>query len=119
MHNYLLDPKRRVTALYTNWKGEARERTIVPLGILFASTDHHPRPQWLIRSYDVEKNDVRDFALDGFLTSTDELLKARSEGEDQDFVTIPKTKAMAESMYLVAEAWLRDNGHLKIPSKGD
>lgn len=48
---------------YTNWRGERRTRIIRPLGVLFNSTEHHPEPQWLLSAIDVEKNDVRFFAL--------------------------------------------------------
>ena len=49
--------------IYTNWKGEKRERVIEPRHIYFGSTEYHKEPQFLIEALDVEKNEVRHFAL--------------------------------------------------------
>jgi predicted DNA-binding transcriptional regulator YafY len=48
---------------YTNWRGERRERHILPRTLWFGTTEHHPEPQWFILALDVEKNATRDFAL--------------------------------------------------------
>ena len=49
---------------YTNWKGERRERRILPRTLWFGTTEHHRgAPQWFILALDVEKNATRDFAL--------------------------------------------------------
>jgi len=55
-----------VTVMYTNWRGESRNRTIVPKSLRFGSTEWHPDPQWLLRALDVEKNAYREFALKDF-----------------------------------------------------
>ena len=57
---------------YMNWKGETRIREVRIIYILFAATAHHPTPQWLLRVYDLEKKDLRYFALKDcdFLTPT-------------------------------------------------
>lgn len=57
-----------VTLTYTNWRGETAERTIIPQGIWFGSTDWHPEPQWLLKAIDTEKGAERDFALKDFTT---------------------------------------------------
>lgn len=49
--------------IYTNWRGETSERSIVPIKIWFGSTKWHNGKQWFIRALDVEKNEERDFAL--------------------------------------------------------
>lgn len=51
----------RVT--YTNYKGETRERTIVPIHMWFGHTEYHKEDQWLLRALDKEKGQVRDFAI--------------------------------------------------------
>ena len=48
---------------YRNWRGETRERTIEPKEVWFGSTEWHPEDQWLLKALDVEKGEVRDFAL--------------------------------------------------------
>lgn len=49
--------------LYTNWKGVKRERVITPMHIYFGSTEYHKEPQFLIEAFDVEKKEIRHFAL--------------------------------------------------------
>lgn len=49
--------------MYKNWKGETRERTVQPIEIWFGHTDYHQEDQWLLKAYDLEKKDYRDFAL--------------------------------------------------------
>ncbi|MCS5737007.1 hypothetical protein [Herbiconiux daphne] len=49
--------------MYTNWKGEKRERQIVPIKMWYVSTEFHPKPQMLLQALDIEKNQVRDFAV--------------------------------------------------------
>lgn len=55
-----------ITLIYTNWRGETAERTIIPQCIWFGSTEWHPEPQWLLTAIDMEKNAERDFPLKDF-----------------------------------------------------
>lgn len=49
---------------YTNHRGERRKRLIVPVGsIRFGSNAFHPKPQCLLRAWDMEKQAWRDFAM--------------------------------------------------------
>ena len=57
------DGDRAVHLDYTNWKGERRWRTVLPQSMWYGTTSYHTTPQWFIRAVDLEKNDVRDFAL--------------------------------------------------------
>lgn len=50
---------------YTNWRGERRERLIIPCFRWFGSTPYHQTAQWLIDAYDVEKGQMRSFAEKG------------------------------------------------------
>jgi hypothetical protein len=52
-----------ITVRYKNWRGEVADRRIIPVSISFKATDFHPRPQWLLRVYDIDKMDFRDYAL--------------------------------------------------------
>jgi len=52
-----------LTIQYTNWKGDTRERRILPKAVRFGATKWHPEPQFLLRAFDVEKNAEREFAL--------------------------------------------------------
>jgi predicted DNA-binding transcriptional regulator YafY len=48
---------------YTNWKGERRDRRVMPLTLWFGVSEFHNEPQWFIRAMDLERNAMRDFAL--------------------------------------------------------
>ena len=56
--------KTIIKVLYTNWKGETRTREIIPTGsVRWDRTAFHLEPQWLLQAMDVEKGEMRDFAL--------------------------------------------------------
>ncbi len=59
--------ERIVIIDYTNWRGERRERRILPkpATLRFTETPHHKPAQWVIDAYDVEKSPPvpRTFAL--------------------------------------------------------
>lgn len=59
----VISESETTTVGYTNYRGEYGVRTLVPQGIYFGCTKWHRLPQWLMRAWDVEKGDYRDFAL--------------------------------------------------------
>lgn len=58
-----MEEKKIVKILYTNWKGETRERTILPISIEYKSTEWHTEEQWILNAMDIEKNEMRSFAI--------------------------------------------------------
>ncbi len=52
-----------IKLIYKNWRGEVAERTIIPLSIFLGKTEFHKEEQWLMRVYDLDKKDYRDYAL--------------------------------------------------------
>jgi len=58
-----LNKNHPVKILYTNWKGEKRVRNIIPEKIWFGKTEWHPEEGWLLRAYDIDKKDYRDYDL--------------------------------------------------------
>ncbi len=54
---------KTVKILYTNWKGETRERSIIPISIEYKSTEWHKEKQWILNALDTEKNEQRGFAI--------------------------------------------------------
>ena len=54
---------KEVNIIYTNWKGETRKRTILPIRIEFKSTIWHPEEQWILVALDLEKGEERSFAI--------------------------------------------------------
>ncbi|CUA89812.1 hypothetical protein Ga0061061_1107 [Chelatococcus sambhunathii] len=60
------DPTVPITARYTNWRGETRERVFIPQRVYFGSNEWHPEPQVLIDAIDCETGNARTFAAAGF-----------------------------------------------------
>lgn len=54
---------RSVRFTYTNWRGETAERWATPLGVRWGATEWHPEPGWLLRAFDHDKGEEREFAL--------------------------------------------------------
>lgn len=51
---------------YTNWRGERRKRTIIPVRMEFSENEWHKGNQWLLVAYDDEKGGLpRTFAMSG------------------------------------------------------
>jgi hypothetical protein len=48
---------------YLNWKSVFGHREIRVKRIYFGSTEYHPTQQWLMEGYDLEKKDIRIFAM--------------------------------------------------------
>jgi predicted DNA-binding transcriptional regulator YafY len=48
---------------YTNWRGERRNRRILPERIFFGPTKWHGDPCWHIEAMDKDTNEIRMFAL--------------------------------------------------------
>lgn len=53
---------RRVKILYTNHRNETTIRDIVPLEIVFKSTEYYQEAQWLLRAYDLDRQDERHYS---------------------------------------------------------
>ena len=47
---------------YYNWKGEKSERHAIVSFIYYGSTEYHKK-QWLVKCYDLNKGQWRNFAL--------------------------------------------------------
>ena len=52
-----------VTLDYTNYEGKRALRRVMILELFMGQTEHHPKFQWLVKAYDVDKKALRDFAL--------------------------------------------------------
>ena len=52
-----------IDVLYKNWQGQVGNRKIIPLSTSYGKTEYHKSEQWLLRVWDVDKNDYRTYAL--------------------------------------------------------
>lgn len=58
-----LQGEREVLFEYVNYRGESSTRRVIPLDSRFGSTKWHPRRQWLLRAWDLDKEAQREFAM--------------------------------------------------------
>lgn len=58
-----MEEKKQVKILYKNWKGKVSYRNIIPEKIEFKSTEWHKEEQWILEAFDIDKNDMRGFAI--------------------------------------------------------
>lgn len=60
------NPKpKALSGRYTNWRGQTKKRTVVPIEIWYGTTPWHPAPGWLLKAED-ETGETKDFALKDF-----------------------------------------------------
>lgn len=54
---------------YRNWRGDIRDRSVIPVRTTVASSEYHNfgKPCWIMTAFDTEKNELRDFALKDIL----------------------------------------------------
>lgn len=55
--------QRAVWIDYTNFRGKRSVRRIKPLTISFEKNEWHPETQWLLEAVDLERGEMRTFAL--------------------------------------------------------
>ncbi len=55
--------KNAIKVKYTNYRGETAIRTIIPGECRWGTSEYHKEEQWLMRVFDVDRNDYREYAL--------------------------------------------------------
>lgn len=63
-----VDTSRRIIVTYTNYKGITAVRDLTPIRFWFGSNQWHPEPQWMMKAFDEEKRQIRDFAMKDILS---------------------------------------------------
>jgi hypothetical protein len=48
---------------YTNWEGRKTMRCARPISVRFGKSEWHPKPQWLLLAFDIERAAEREFAM--------------------------------------------------------
>lgn len=48
---------------YTNHRGVTEMRHVVAMGLDYGSNMYYSEPQWLLRTFDLDRRDYRSFAL--------------------------------------------------------
>lgn len=56
------DENKVVRILYTNHRGETGIREVIPLEIVYKSTEYHDEIQWLLRAIALDRDAERYFA---------------------------------------------------------
>lgn len=49
--------------MYKNWCGECAQHNIIPINIYWGKTDWHPKEQWLLKVWSVDRKAYREYAL--------------------------------------------------------
>lgn len=52
-----------VTFDYVNYRNERSTRRAVFQALYYGTTPYHKEPQWFMKALDLDKNEIRDFAL--------------------------------------------------------
>lgn len=52
-----------VSIKYTNYRGITDYRRILPVRMWFGSTEWHKKDQWLLEATDLNKGEIRHFAM--------------------------------------------------------
>lgn len=55
--------KKTVRIVYTNYRRETGERTIIPIELIFGKNEWHPQEQWMIVAHDLDKKAERTFTV--------------------------------------------------------
>lgn len=101
----------RIEAVYTNYRGETANRSIIPLSIRFGSTDWHHEPQWLLKAWDEDRQAWREYALKDFDFTGGALLSRLEAAEaEMDILRTEKhadAEAIADLERQLAEAQAR------------
>lgn len=88
----MTDP-REISMVYTNYKGETSTRRIVPGNIYWGKTKWHPEDQWLMKAFDLDKWESRDFVLKDCLFSTPNAETAAAISDSRDGVVVRAVSA--------------------------
>jgi len=48
---------------YKNWEGKTSVRHVIPEKTYFGKTQWHPKNQWLLEAFDLDKKEKRVFAV--------------------------------------------------------
>jgi predicted DNA-binding transcriptional regulator YafY len=55
--------RREISIRYRNWRGEVSVRRVLPETIWFGATEWHPEHQWLMDAVDLDRDEMRSFAI--------------------------------------------------------
>ena len=90
---------KEIKILYTNWRNETAERTIIPLSIWYGSTEWHTDDQWFLKAMDVAKQKERDFAVLGvqnFQPVSEQMVLMQQQEEQTIPVAIAEVKLFTD-----------------------
>jgi len=52
-----------INVIYKNYRGESGLRKIFPFEIFYGKNEYHKEEQWLMKVWDLDKEDFREYAL--------------------------------------------------------
>jgi hypothetical protein len=48
---------------YTYWEGNVAKRKCQVMEVYFGNNEYHQDPQWILRGWDLEKDEMREYAM--------------------------------------------------------
>jgi len=57
---------------YKNWEGKEAVRRVMPIELWYGKTEWHPKEQWLLKAWDLDKDAERNFAFKDIIYETKE-----------------------------------------------
>jgi predicted DNA-binding transcriptional regulator YafY len=84
--------------VYTNYRGDINERRIHPLKLYWGSNEYHPKEQWLVSAMDLDRNVIREFALNDISESTPNIHDIRNWSPPPQDQVVPKDEVKSEPL---------------------
>jgi len=58
-----MEEEKKIKIRYKNHRGETGIREIIPIEIVFDSSNYHKEKQWLLKAFALDRKEERMFAL--------------------------------------------------------
>jgi predicted DNA-binding transcriptional regulator YafY len=62
-----MESNKTLRFIYRNYRQSVETRRVLPDSLRFGQTPYHPRSQWLLRAWDLDRKDWREFAVEDVL----------------------------------------------------
>lgn len=53
----------KISFLYLNHRGKIGTRKVIYDGVRYGTSEWHKEPQWLLKGIDIDRNQIREFAM--------------------------------------------------------
>mgnify|MGYP005864930371 CR=1 FL=1 len=103
--------ERSIRFWYTNYRGERSIRTAVPVILSWGQSQWHPRPQWLMTAFDMDKGAERTFALEDCQFIPSEVSEQSETSDPQERLNVAAMEVAAYGVNIQRLRELEDAYH--------